>query len=71
MPVQEAIPSAADREPGLFSTITHTVLDVAGLVSVIGELADGANALYYLAEGNKVDAAPSTIAMMQMRSGLH
>ena len=42
----------ADQEPGLFSDIAHTVLDVAGLVPVISELVDGANALNYLVEGS-------------------
>lgn len=56
--------SKADEEPGLFSTIVHSALDVAGLIPVIGELADGANALYYLAEGNKTDAALSAAAMI-------
>lgn len=56
--------SARATEPGLLSDITHTALDVAGLVPVIGELADGANALFYLAEGNKTDAALSAAAMI-------
>jgi hypothetical protein len=49
-------PPPKTQEPGLFSDIAHTVLDVAGLIPVVGELADGANALFYLAEGNTTDA---------------
>ena len=42
-----------------FSDIGHAVLDVAGLVPVVGEVADLANAAWYAAEGNYVDAALS------------
>jgi Hemolysin coregulated protein Hcp (TssD) len=52
------------KEPGLFSDILHGVLDVAGMVPVIGEVADGINALAYLAEGNTTDAALSAAAMI-------
>jgi uncharacterized protein RhaS with RHS repeats len=44
----------------------HTALDVAGLVPGFGEIADGANALIYLAEGNKTDAALSAAAMIPL-----
>jgi RHS repeat-associated protein len=46
------------------SEIAHTALDVAGLVPGLGEVADGANAVLYLAEGNKTDAALSAAAMI-------
>lgn len=42
-----------------FSDIGHAVLDVAGLIPVVGEVADLANAAWYAAEGNYVDAALS------------
>jgi Pretoxin HINT domain len=42
-----------------FSDIGHAVLDVAGLVPVVGEVADVANGIWYAAEGNYVDAALS------------
>jgi hypothetical protein len=35
----------------------HTGLDVVGIIPGVGEIADGANALIYLAEGDKVNAA--------------
>ena len=41
------------------SDIGHTALDVAGMVPVIGEAADLANAGWYLAEGDKTNAALS------------
>lgn len=41
------------------SDIGHTTLDVAGMVPVIGEAADLANAGWYLAEGDKTNAALS------------
>ncbi|WOS38789.1 hypothetical protein RP300_02370 [Oligella urethralis] len=43
---------------------THLALDVAGMVPVIGEVADGTNALIYLARGDKTNAALSAAAMI-------
>jgi hypothetical protein len=42
----------------------HTALDVAGMVPVIGEFADGANAVIYLAEGDLANAAISGAALL-------
>ena len=50
--------------PTKTSLAIHTTLDVVGLIPGLGEVADGANALIYLAEGNKTDAALSTAAMI-------
>lgn len=41
------------------SDIGHAALDVAGLVPVVGEVADVANGIWYAAEGNYVDAGLS------------
>lgn len=46
------------------SDVTHGILDVAGLVPLIGEAADGANVLIYTAEGDAVNAAISAAAMI-------
>ncbi|WP_191304184.1 LamG-like jellyroll fold domain-containing protein [Lentzea cavernae] len=46
------------------STIGHTALDVAGLIPGFGEIADGINAVWYLAEGNYTDAALSAAGMI-------
>ena len=46
------------------SELIHTGLDIIGLIPVAGELADGANALIYLAEGDTVNAAISAAAMV-------
>lgn len=46
------------------SEALHTGLDVVGLIPVVGEVADGANALIYLAEGDKVNAALSAASML-------
>ncbi|MDA8446988.1 hypothetical protein [Paracidovorax valerianellae] len=46
------------------SDVVHTGLDVVGLIPGAGEIADGANALIYLAEGDKVNAAISAAAMI-------
>ncbi|TAK22337.1 MAG: hypothetical protein EPO26_11590 [Chloroflexota bacterium] len=42
----------------------HTVLDVAGLVPGFGEIADGINAGFYLAQGDTTNAALSGAAMI-------
>jgi Bacterial toxin 30 len=44
--------------------VGHTVLDVAGLVPLAGELADGANALWYTADGDYLNAGLSAAAMV-------
>ncbi len=46
------------------SEALHVGLDVVGLIPGVGEIADGANALVYLAEGDKVNAAISAAAMI-------
>jgi hypothetical protein len=46
------------------SDALHTALDVVGMIPAVGEVADGANALVYLAEGDKVSAALSAAAML-------
>jgi len=46
------------------SDVVHTGLDVVGLIPGVGEIADGANALIYLAEGDKVNTALSAAAMI-------
>ena len=42
-----------------WSSLGHIALDVVGMVPVVGEVADLANAAWYAAEGNYVDAALS------------
>ncbi|MDQ1008833.1 RHS repeat-associated protein [Streptomyces sp. V4I23] len=44
------------------SDVGHAALDVAGMVPVIGEVADVANGVWYAAEGNYADAALSMAA---------
>ena len=46
------------------STAIHLTLDVLGMIPVIGEPADGLNALIYLAEGDEVNAAISAAGML-------
>lgn len=45
-------------------SVGHTALDVVGLVPIVGEVADGVNALWYLAEGDYTNAALSGAAMV-------
>jgi hypothetical protein len=58
----EAAAKAADH--GWFSTIGHVVLDLLGMVPLVGEAFDGANAGWYTAEGNYVDAGLSAAGMV-------
>jgi len=61
-------PKPTPKEEGWWnrwgSDALHTTLDVVGLIPGVGEAADGANALVYLAEGDKVSAALSAAAML-------
>lgn len=58
--------STAEADDGFFSDIGHTVLDVAGLVPIIGEPADAANAAWYTADGDYSNAALSAAAMVPL-----
>lgn len=49
---------------GSWGEAVHTGLDIVGLIPGVGEIADGANAVIYLAEGDKVNAAISAAAMI-------
>jgi WXG100 family type VII secretion target len=44
----------------------HTGLDIIGFIPGIGEVADGVNAVIYLAEGRKVEAAISAASMIPL-----
>jgi len=44
--------------------VGHGILDVAGMIPAVGEVADGINAAWYAAEGDKTNAALSTAAMI-------
>lgn len=46
------------------SDIGHSVLDVVGLVPVLGEVADAVNAVWYAAEGDWLNAGLSASAMI-------
>jgi len=71
---QPAPPGAPSNPPGGAETpaeeswwaswggVVHAVLDVAGMVPVIGEVADLANAAIYAAEGDYVNASLSAAA---------
>ena len=48
------------------SDVIHGGLDFIGLVPAFGEVADGINALYYLAEGNYTDAGLSATSMIPL-----
>ncbi|MCD2186656.1 DUF6531 domain-containing protein [Actinomycetospora soli] len=61
-----APPAQAPQEESGFSwgDLGHAALDVVGLVPVVGEVADGANAAWYAAEGDYLNAGLSAAAMV-------
>ena len=42
----------------------HTTLDLLGMIPVVGELADGTNAIIYLAQGDLANASLSAVALV-------
>ncbi|HEY2221485.1 DUF6531 domain-containing protein, partial [Actinomycetospora sp.] len=56
---------APEEESGFpWTDVAHGALDVAGLIPVVGEVADGANAAWYTAEGDYLNAGLSAAAMV-------
>lgn len=47
-----------------WSAVGHITLDVFGMVPVVGNVADGINAAWYAAEGEWLDAALSSVALI-------
>ncbi|MGW6935388.1 polymorphic toxin-type HINT domain-containing protein [Lentzea sp. NPDC054927] len=47
-----------------WAEVGHTILDVVGMIPVVGEIADGINAVWYLAEGDYLNAALSAAALV-------
>ena len=62
-------PAEHDSGGGLLSSIGHGLLDVAGLVPVVGEAADLANAAWYTAEGDYIMAGLSAAAAIPFAAG--
>ncbi|MEU6130990.1 hypothetical protein ABZ805_17615 [Saccharopolyspora sp. NPDC047091] len=61
----EGLPWGKTEDTGNpLSDIGHFVLDLGGLIPGIGELADGANASWYAAEGDYTNAGLSAAAMI-------
>lgn len=58
-PVEAETPKEESWWGSWGSSITHTVLDVGGVIPVVGIFSDGANAAIYAAEGDYVNAAIS------------
>lgn len=55
---------AEANRPPWWSVVGHTILDLLGMVPVIGEAADGLNGLWYLAEGDHINAGISFGSML-------
>jgi hypothetical protein len=63
---EELAPEPKEEERGLFgnlslSDVGHTLLDGAGMIPGLGAFADGANALWYAAEGDWTNAGLSAM----------
>jgi RHS repeat-associated protein len=59
--------SSKKGNDGLWSgvlDVVQTGIDIVGMIPVVGEIADGTNALIYLARGDKINAALSAAAMI-------
>ncbi len=54
------------HEDGIGAEEGHTALDALGLIPGLGEIADGANCLWYGAEGDAVNAGLSCAAMVPL-----
>ncbi|GAB4348092.1 MAG: hypothetical protein OHK0047_42170 [Leptolyngbyaceae cyanobacterium] len=64
---QEAWRDTSDwtrRNYDTISEVGHTALDVAGMIPVVGAVADGVNAAWYLGEGDYANAALSGVGMI-------
>lgn len=59
-----------ERTQGLAGFDIHLLLDVAGMIPVIGEFADATNAVLYLSKGQYVDATVSASAMIPIVGNL-
>lgn len=55
---------AEEQRGPWWSQLGHGLLDVVGMVPLLGEAADGVNGLWYLAEGNELDAGLSFAGML-------
>jgi len=54
----------AERNKAAISEVGHTVLDVGGMIPVVGAVADGINAGWYAAEGDYTNAGLSLAGMV-------
>lgn len=59
-----------EQTQGLAGFDIHLLLDVAGMVPVVGEFADATNAVLYLSKGQYVDATVSASAMIPIVGNL-
>lgn len=67
LPAPNPLPSPmpdVDLPPGFWEAFGHTVLDLAGLIPVVGIVFDVANAIWYAAEGDWLDAGISLLGVV-------
>lgn len=65
-PAPPEAPPPEQKHHGLLSSIGHSVLDVAGLIPVVGEPADGVNAAWYAGQGDHLNAGLSAAGMVPL-----
>lgn len=53
-----------EKKRGFLNKLGHGVLDAAGMVPLVGEPADGVNAIWYASEGDATNAALSAAGMI-------
>lgn len=63
---EEEIIARAEEDQPWWSDVGHVVLDVLGMVPVIGEPADLVNGVWYYAEGNVIDGSLSIVALVPL-----
>ncbi len=61
-----AVPFKDTASPEQILDAIQTLLDLAGLIPVFGEIADGTNAVIYLLRGDYVNASLSAISMIPL-----
>ena len=64
LPAAAPAPPPQEDDGGFWSDLGHGVLEVAGLIPVLGEPADGINAVWYEAEGDHLNAGLSAAGMV-------
>ena len=60
----EDVSSKVEQITNALNEAGHVVLDGIGFIPLVGELADGTNAVWYMAEGDYINAGLSSASMV-------